>query len=65
MSSTVAVSRLTPAWFDMRTAPFAGGYFVGDSTGPSHLGTRLDSLLVGTNSEDLTNRTDAVHRTAQ
>lgn len=58
-------SRLTTASFDMRTAPFAGGLFVGDYIGLSHFGTRFDSLWVGTNSGDLANRTDAVHRSAR
>jgi BNR/Asp-box repeat len=58
-------SRLTPESFDMRTAPFALGYFVGDYTGLSHFGSRFDSLWVGANDGDLANRTDAFHQSAQ
>jgi hypothetical protein len=57
--------RLTPASFDMRTAPFALGYFVGDYTGLSHFGSRFDSLWVGANDGDLANRTDVFHRSAE
>lgn len=55
-------NRLTPASFDMRTAPFARGYFVGDYTGLSHAGARLDALWVAANNGNTTNRTDVVHR---
>jgi hypothetical protein len=55
-------NRLTAASFDMRTAPYARGYFVGDYTGLSHYGVRFDSLWVGANTGDLANRTDAFHR---
>jgi hypothetical protein len=58
-------SRLTPSSFDMRTAPYARGYFVGDYTGLSHFNGRFDSLWVGANTGNLTNRTDAFHRSAQ
>ena len=57
-------NRLTPESFDMRTAPFALGYFVGDYTGVSHFGARFDSLWVGANDGDLANRTDAFHQSA-
>ena len=56
--------RVTPESFDMRTAPYALGYFVGDYTGVSHFGDRFDLLWVGAN-EDLANRTDAFHRSAR
>ena len=57
--------RLTAESFDMRTAPFALGYFVGDYTGLSHFGDRFDSLWVGANDGDLVNRTDAFHQSAE
>ena len=57
--------RLTDEPFDMRTAPFALGYFVGDYTGLSHFGDRFDSLWVGANDGDLLNRTDAFHQSAE
>jgi hypothetical protein len=58
-------TRLTPASFDMRTAPYALGYFVGDYTGLSHFGSRFDSLWVGANDGNLSNRTDVFHRSAE
>jgi hypothetical protein len=58
-------SRLTPASFDMRTAPDAGGYFVGDYTGLAHVGTVFHPAWVAANSGNLVNRTDVFHRTAQ
>ena len=58
-------SRVTTASFDMRTAPDALGYFVGDYTGLSHFNGRFDSLWVGANTGNLANRTDAFHRSAQ
>ena len=45
--------RLTPASFDMRTAPFAGGYFIGDYTGLSHFNGRFDALWVAANDGNL------------
>jgi hypothetical protein len=57
--------RLTTASFDMRTAPFALGYFVGDYTGLAHFGSRFDSLWVGANDGNLLNRTDAFHSSAE
>jgi hypothetical protein len=57
--------QLTPDSFDMRTAPFALGYFVGDYTGLSHFGDRFDSLWVGANDGNLDNRTDAFHQSAE
>ncbi len=55
---------LTPVPFDMRTAPDAGGYFVGDYTGLDHFGTTFHPTWVGANDGDLANRTDVFHRTA-
>ena len=57
-------SRLTTASFDMRTAPDALGYFVGDYTGLDHGGTTFHPTWVGANSGNLANRTDVFHRTA-
>lgn len=58
-------NRLTPTSFDMRTAPYARGYFVGDYTGLTHVNGRFDSLWIGANTGDMANRTDAFHRSAQ
>ena len=58
-------NRLTAESFDMRTAPFALGYFVGDYTGLSHFGGRFDSLWVGANDGNEENRTDVFHQNAQ
>jgi hypothetical protein len=57
-------SRLTPTSFDMRTAPDALGYFVGDYTGLDHFGTTFHPTWVGANDGNLANRTDVFHRTA-
>ena len=57
--------QLTVDSFDMRTAPFALGYFVGDYTGLSHFEDRFDSLWVGANDGDLLNRTDVFHQSAE
>ena len=58
-------SRLTTSPFDMRTAPYADGYFVGDYSGLSHFNGRFDSLWVVANTGNVANRTDAFHRSAQ
>lgn len=57
-------NRLTMSSFDMRTAPDAGGYFVGDYTGLDHLGTIFHPTWVEANDGDLANRTDVAHRAA-
>jgi hypothetical protein len=44
--------------FDMRTAPSAGGFFVGDYQGLNHAGEKFIPFFVKTNSGDLANRTD-------
>jgi len=49
--------RLTPQSFDMRTAPDAGGYFVGDYEGLTNTGNFLP-VFVAANSGNLANRTD-------
>ena len=57
-------SRLTSAPFDMRTAPDAGGYFVGDYTGLDHVGSAFHPTWVGANDGNIANRTDVRHRAA-
>jgi hypothetical protein len=57
-------SRATTTSFDMRTAPDAFGYFVGDYTGLDHFGTTFHPAWVGANDGNLANRTDVFHRTA-
>jgi hypothetical protein len=55
--------KLTDASFDMRTAPVAGGFFVGDYEGLASFGTQFLNLWV--QSENVAaNRTDAFFRTA-
>jgi hypothetical protein len=44
--------------FDMRTAPNAGGFFVGDYQGLSHADGLFEPLFVKTHSGNLVNRTD-------
>jgi hypothetical protein len=57
-------SQLTSESFDMRTAPDALGYFVGDYTGLDHVGTTFHPAWVEANDGSLANRTDVFHRTA-
>ena len=57
-------SRLTESSFDMRTAPFALGYFVGDYEGLDNAGNVFTPLWVAANNGDTANRTDAFFRTA-
>ena len=57
-------NRLTTTSFDMRIAPDALGYFVGDYTGLDHFGTTFHPTWVGANTGNLANRTDVFHRTA-
>jgi hypothetical protein len=56
---------LTERSFDMRTAPDALGYFVGDYTGLAHVGTAFHPAWVAANDGNLTNRTDVFHRRAR
>jgi hypothetical protein len=56
-------NRLTTDPFDMRTAPDALGYFVGDYTGLDHFGTTFHPAWVEANDGNLANRTDVFHRT--
>jgi hypothetical protein len=44
--------------FDMRTAPYASGFFVGDYEGLGHVGDAFLPFFVITNSGNLQNRTD-------
>ncbi len=44
--------------FDMKTAPNAGGFFVGDYEGLSVAGTTFESFFVAANSGNIANRTD-------
>ncbi len=44
--------------FDMLTAPFARGFFVGDYEGMTTIGTTFEPFFVQANSGNLTNRTD-------
>ena len=57
-------SQLTPASFDMRTAPFALGYFVGDYEGLDNADNAFAALFVTANNGDTANRTDVRYRTA-
>jgi hypothetical protein len=50
--------------YDMRTAPYAGGYFVGDYEGLDSVGNVFESLFVQTNAGAPTNRTDVFIATA-
>ena len=56
---------MTPLSFDMRTAPDALGYFVGDYAGLDHAGSVFDPTWVAANDGNLANRTDVFHRTGQ
>ena len=50
--------RLTPRPFDMRTAPDARGFFVGDYEGLTNTGNDFLPVFVTANSGNLANRTD-------
>ena len=54
--------RMTTKSFDLRTAPFARGYFVGDYAGLAAAGSGFD-LLFATTTGDPTNPTDLFSRT--
>jgi hypothetical protein len=56
--ATWSEARITPTSFDMDTAPFARGLFLGDYQGLAHTGTTFKSLFVKTNSGNTANRTD-------
>jgi hypothetical protein len=53
-----ARNRITERSFDMRTAPFANGFFVGDYEGLTSAGGRFLPVFVAANSGNLANRTD-------
>ena len=57
-------ARLTPTSFDMRTAPFAVGYFVGDYEGLDNDGEAFTLLFVAANDGDTPNPTDVFLSTA-
>jgi BNR/Asp-box repeat len=57
-ASFSARNRLTPRSFDMRTAPDAGGFFVGDYEGLTSVPRPFLPVFVAANSGNLTNRTD-------
>ena len=57
-------ARLTTRSFDMRTAPFAVGYFTGDYEGLDNAGNAFTPLYVVANDGNLDNRTDVLYRTA-
>jgi hypothetical protein len=50
--------------FDMKTAPFAGGFFVGDYEGLATVGSTFVPLFVQANTGNTANRTDAFETTA-
>jgi hypothetical protein len=50
--------RLTPSSFDMRTAPDARGFFVGDYEGLTNTGNSFLPVFVTANNGNLANRTD-------
>jgi hypothetical protein len=54
-----ARQRLTQRSFDMRTAPDAGGFFVGDYEGLNAVRRPFTSVFVAANSGNVANRTDA------
>jgi BNR/Asp-box repeat len=58
-------SRLTPASFNMRTAPYAGGYFVGDYEGLDSFGNTITPFFVqATGTDPFHQLTDAFYSTA-
>ncbi len=58
-------NRLTPTSFDMRTAPYAAGYFTGDYEGLDNFGTRFTPFFVqGDGSDPFHPLSDAFYSTA-
>jgi hypothetical protein len=58
-------SRLTPTSFDVRTAPYAFGYFTGDYEGLDNFGTAFRPFFVeGTGTDPFHPLSDAFYRTA-
>jgi hypothetical protein len=58
-----ARERITPHSFDMRSAPFAGGYFVGDYEGLASVNRPFKALFVQANDGDAANPTDVFSTT--
>jgi hypothetical protein len=56
--------QVTTSSFDMKTAPFAGGFFVGDYEGLATTGNRFLPLFVQANNGNTANRTDVFQTTA-
>ena len=57
-------NQLTPASFDMRSAPYAIGYFVGDYEGLDNFGSTFTPFFVQSNGTHATPLTDAFYSTA-
>jgi hypothetical protein len=58
-------NRLTPTSFDMRTAPYAGGYFTGDYEGLDNFGTTFTPFFVqGDGTDPFHPLSDAFYTTA-
>jgi hypothetical protein len=58
-------SQLTPTSFDMRTAPYAGGYFTGDYEGLDNFGTTFTPFFVQADGTDSFHQlSDAFYSTA-
>ena len=58
-------NQLTPASFDMRSAPYAIGYFVGDYEGLDNFGSTFTPFFVQSNGTHATPLTDAFYSTAR
>ncbi|MFL5903577.1 MAG: hypothetical protein ACJ76Q_07150, partial [Solirubrobacteraceae bacterium] len=57
-------NRLTPTSFDMRSAPYAIGYFVGDYEGLDNFGSTFTPFFVQAIGTHATPETDAYYTTA-
>ena len=57
-------AQITSTSFDMKTAPFAGGFFVGDYEGLDNIGNHFVPFFIQTNTGNTANRTDAFFTTA-
>jgi hypothetical protein len=57
-------NRLTPASFDMRSAPYAAGYFLGDYEGLDNFGNRFTPFFVQATGTHANPLTDAFYSTA-
>jgi hypothetical protein len=57
-------NRLTPVSFDMRSAPYAAGYFVGDYEGLDNFGNTFTPFFVQANGTHANPLTDAFYSTA-